>query len=131
MFTHDVVDSLLRGVQKTHGRKFGTAVKVKDEQLGAQVCSFRTIENNPANHNADHIARMYTVPPEVQQQIYQHGGITAIYRKQIATFQEFSMLVRSPAVEIISYLTQADHARPVNKYILCILWRSKISLMNF
>lgn len=124
------VDSFLRRIQRTHGHKFGTAVKVKDEQTGIQVCSFRTTENNPVNHNADHVARLYTVPAETQQQIFQHGGLPPPFKKQITTFQECSLLVRQPAVEIISYLNQADYTKPVNKYVLCILLEETISSGN-
>jgi len=109
--------SLLRGIHKTYSRKFSTAIKVKDEQA-AQVCSFRTTENNPANHNTDHINRLYTVPTDIQQQLFQHGGLPALFLKQVTTFQECAFLVRQPAIEIMSYLNQADLTRPVNKYVL-------------
>ncbi|XP_011158728.2 28S ribosomal protein S29, mitochondrial [Solenopsis invicta] len=108
---------LLRGICKTHGRKFGTAVKVKDEQA-AQVCSFRTTESNPVNHNADHIARFYSMPTDIQQQLFLHSGFPRLFAKQVTTFQECAILIRQPAIEIISYLGQADYTRPVNKYVL-------------
>ncbi|XP_020281550.1 28S ribosomal protein S29, mitochondrial [Pseudomyrmex gracilis] len=110
--------SILRRIQKTHGRKFSTAVEVNEKEQVSQVCSFRTVENNPANHNADHIARLYTIPPDIQQQVFQYGGLTKAFSEQITTFQECSILVRQPAVEIISYLHQTDYTRPVNKYVL-------------
>lgn len=115
-----ILDSFLRRIWKTHSRKFSTVAEVKDEQT-SQVCSFRTAENNPINHNTDHIARLYTVPIDIQQQIFQHGGLPKIFMKQITTFQECSIMVRQPAIEIISYLNQTDYTRPVNKYVLCIL----------
>jgi len=114
-----IADSLLRGVHK-YVRKFSTAVKAKDEQA-TQVCSFRTTENNPVNHNTDHIARLYTMPSNVQQQLFQHDGLPRTFIKQITTFQEYALLIRQPAIEILSYLNQADYTRPVNKYVLCIL----------
>lgn len=120
-----ISDSFLRRIQKTHGRKFSTAVEVNENEQVTQVCSFRTVENNPANHNTDHIARLYTIPPDIQQQIFQHGGLTKPFIEQITTFQECSILVRQPAVEIISYLQQADYTRPVNKYVLCILLKTR------
>lgn len=116
-----IVDSFFRRIQKIHSRKFGTAVKVKDERAN-QVCSFRTIENNPVNHSVDHIARLYTIPTDIQQQLFQYGGFPGGYVKQATTFQEYAIMVRHPAVEIISYLSQADYKRPVNKYVLCILF---------
>lgn len=118
-----IADSFLRGVHKTYSRKFGTAVKVKDEQT-SQVCSFRTTENNPVNHNTDHIARLYTVPTDIQQQIFQYGGLSRTFLKQVTTFRECAILIRQPAIEVMSYLSQADYTRPVNKYVLCILSES-------
>lgn len=117
-----IADSFLRGIHKTYSRKFSTAVKVKDEQT-SQVCSFRTTENNPVNHNTDHIARLYTVPTDIQQ-IFQSGGLPRIFMKQATTFQECAILIRQPALEVMSYLNQADYTRPVNKYVLCILSES-------
>lgn len=119
-YIYVILDSFVRRIQKTHGRKFSTAVEVKDEHT-SQVCSFRTAENNPVNHNADHLARLYTVPIDIQQQIFEYGGIPKIFMKQVITFQECSLMVRQPAIEIISYLNQTDYTRPVNKYVLCIL----------
>jgi hypothetical protein len=116
----DVVDSFLRRIQKTHGCKFSTVAQVKDEQINTQVCSFRTLECDPSNHNMDHFARIYTVPQDVQQQIFQYG-LPPPFKQYTTTFQECSILIRQPAIEIISYLKQADYTRPVNKYILCIL----------
>lgn len=91
-----------------------------------QVCSFRTTENNPANHDADHIARLYTMPTDVQQQLFQYGGLPRLFTKQVTTFQECALLIRQPAIEIMSYLNQTDYTRPVNKYVLCILLKIEI-----
>jgi len=129
-YVHDVVDSFLRRIQKTHSCKFSTAAQVKDEQINAQVCSFRTLESDPSNHNTDHIARFYTVPQDVQQQIFQYGGLPPPFRQYTTTFQECSILIRQPAIEIISYLKQADYTRPVNRYVLCILSKYSSSILQ-
>ncbi|XP_029163694.1 28S ribosomal protein S29, mitochondrial [Nylanderia fulva] len=109
--------SFVRRIRKTHGRKFSTAAEVKDEPV-SQINSFRTAESNPVNHNTDHIARLYTVPTDIQQQLFQYGGLNKTFMKQVTTFRECSILVRQPAVEIMSYLNQTDYTRPVNKYVL-------------
>ncbi|XP_011637308.1 28S ribosomal protein S29, mitochondrial [Pogonomyrmex barbatus] len=109
--------SFLRGIYKLYGRKFSMAVNIKNEQEN-QISSFRTIENNPVNHNTDYIARLYTIPTDIQQQLFHYGGLPRTFMKQITTFQECSILIRQPAIEIMSYLNQADYTRPVNKYIL-------------
>lgn len=113
-------DSFLGRIQKTYNRRFSTAVQIKDEQPN-QVCSFRTTENNPVKHNVNHLARLYMIPTDIREQIFQYGGLTRSFMKQVVTFQECSILIRQPAIELISYLNQADYTRPVNKYVLCIL----------
>jgi len=104
-----------------YNRKFNTVAQVKDTELPSQVCSFRTTENNSVKHNVNHLARLYTIPSDIQKQIFQYGGLTRTFMKQVITFQECSILIRQPAVEIISYLHQTDYTKPVNKYVLCIL----------
>lgn len=47
--------------------------------------------------------------------------MTLDLRKQTKVFRELGILVRRPAVEIISYLEQTDFTKSINKYILCIL----------
>lgn len=116
-----IAGSFLRILQVTHGKNFSTATKVKDEQVN-QVCSFRTIENNAVNHKTDHIGKLYTMPENIQRQLFQHGGFPKKFVTQATTFQEYAIMIRQPAVEIISYLSQADYTRPVNKYVLCILF---------
>lgn len=114
--------SFVRKIRKTHVRKFSIAVEEKDEpakdEAASQISSFRTAEDNPVKHNAGNLARLYTIPTDTQQQLFQHGGLNRTFMKQVATFQECSILVRQPAVEIISYLNRADYTRPVNKYVL-------------
>ncbi|XP_014467500.1 PREDICTED: 28S ribosomal protein S29, mitochondrial [Dinoponera quadriceps] len=108
---------VLRILQGTHNKHFSTATKVKDEQA-SQLCSFRTIENNPTHHNMNYIGKLYKVPLDIQQQLFQIGGFPKQFVIQANTFQEYAIMVRQPAVEIISYLTQADYTRPVNKYVI-------------
>ncbi|XP_014233402.1 28S ribosomal protein S29, mitochondrial [Trichogramma pretiosum] len=79
--------------------------------------SFRTREDNPEYHGMQHINRIYTIPNNDLKMITCQGLIT-MYMKQFKTFAEASILVRKPAVEIISYLNQADYSKPVNKYVL-------------
>ncbi|XP_015593883.1 28S ribosomal protein S29, mitochondrial [Cephus cinctus] len=109
--------SLLRRITSGHVRMFGTAleaIKVPEEPPQ----TFRTIENNPANHTIDHMNRFYTIAPEIQKQLFQHGGLTKFFQKQVKTFAECSILIRQPAIEIISYIRQSDYSKPPNKYVL-------------
>lgn len=93
------------------------AARINDEPLQ----TFRTTENNPINHTDDHLNRFYTLSTAKTQQLFQHGGLPKKFQQQIDTFCEHSLLIREPALEIISCLKLTDYSRPVNKYVLCIL----------
>lgn len=53
---------------------------------------------------------------------------------QIKTFNEACVMVRQPALELISYLKKADYSKPALRYLLCILshapLRSRIFFWN-
>lgn len=40
---------------------------------------------------------------------------------QVKTFNEGCVMVRPPALELISYLKRVDYSKPPLRYILCIL----------
>lgn len=90
---------------------------IQDELLQ----SFRTREANPEKHNIEHLNRFYTVPSEEIKSIFCHG-LPAKYQKQTKTFAEMCILIRKPALEILSCLAQTDYSKPVNKYVICILF---------
>uniref|UniRef100_A0A182K2S1 Small ribosomal subunit protein mS29 n=1 Tax=Anopheles christyi TaxID=43041 RepID=A0A182K2S1_9DIPT len=79
---------------------------------------FRTPENNVTNHSRASIGRYYTVPTDVRKQIFGHGGLPKSFERQIKTFNECSLMIRQPAVEIIEYLKRTDFNRPVNRFVL-------------
>lgn len=73
------------------------------------------------NHNESHAARYYTVPRDVAKQLFVNGTLPYLYEKQVKTFQETCIMVRSPALEIMDYLRAADYSGPAIRYVLCIL----------
>lgn len=79
---------------------------------------FRTREQNPTNHNKNHLYRYYTISREVQDQVFKHGGLPKLFATQTKTFTEACLMVREPAVEIINYLKNTDFSKPVNRYLL-------------
>lgn len=94
-------------------------VYVQDES----VPNFRTTESNPVNHKLEHLHKIYTIPEEDLAAAF--NQLTPDYREQNKTFCELGLLIRKPALEIMSYLKNADYSRPVNRYVLCILlWRN-------
>lgn len=85
--------------------------------------TFRTLENNPVNHNEQHLGKFYTLPMDQIDTIFTRG-ITTELKKQIKTFNEMCLLVRKPALDILSCLAQTNYNKPVNKYVICILYAS-------
>ncbi|XP_011300119.1 28S ribosomal protein S29, mitochondrial, partial [Fopius arisanus] len=108
---------LLRRIPRHFTRTFATATErkhVNDEPIQ----TFRTTESDPVNHSKDHVNRFYTVPPSVVQTIFHHGGLPKKFQNQTGSFVETCLLVREPALEIISCLNVTDYSKPINRYIL-------------
>ncbi|KAJ8682048.1 hypothetical protein QAD02_017840 [Eretmocerus hayati] len=89
------------------------AIQIQDDPTQ----TFRTKENNPLKHDMQHVGRFYTVPSDVAKVIYTQG-MPQLWHQQAQVFTEMSLLVRKPAVELLSYLTQTDYSKPVNKYVI-------------
>lgn len=87
-------------------------------RLKPKVDEFRTTEQNVANHSRTTIGRFYTISTDVRKKIFGHGGLPKSFEKQIKTFNECSLMVRQPSVEIIEYIKRTDFNRPVNRFVL-------------
>lgn len=119
-------DSLIRGIRIASGRRaLGTVAATKLQNI--ELESYRTFESHPPNHNESHLGRVYTVPADVQKLL--QNDIPNEWKQQIKVFVEFGILIRKPAVEIISYLEKTDYSKPINKYVLCILFSYISSLI--
>ncbi|XP_035732961.1 28S ribosomal protein S29, mitochondrial-like [Vespa mandarinia] len=100
-------------------KQYSTLVNVFPKDIvDEQFQSFRTIESNPVNHNEQHLNRIYTIQSHIVKTLYQNIGIPKNFLTLSTAFNECSILVRNPALEVISYLEQADYNRPINKYVL-------------
>lgn len=110
-------ESLLRRVSASSVNKYATASEAVQLQEEVPV-HFRTVENNPVNHTAQHKGRFYTIPNEIYKKLFTHGGIAGHFQKQVKTFNECSILVREPALEIISHMQSTDYSKPANRYLL-------------
>lgn len=82
------------------------------------LSSFRT-EINPVEHDESCLNKIYTVPSDITSLLMK--DITIELKKQTTIFRELGILVRKPAIELISYLEQTDYTKSINKYVLCIL----------
>ncbi|CAK6973558.1 S ribosomal protein S29%2C mitochondrial [Scomber scombrus] len=90
------------------------AVAVESEPEPFSV--FRTHENDPACHSQKHIGQYYTVPPAHIRTLFPQG-LPWRYQQQVKTFNEACMMVRQPALEVMSYLKKTDSSKPSLRYV--------------
>ncbi|XP_056900851.1 28S ribosomal protein S29, mitochondrial [Takifugu flavidus] len=107
----------VRHVRPLHTTAFGQqqeAVATATEPGPFSV--FRTQENDPAFQSEKHIGQYYTLPSAHIHTMFPHG-LPRRYQLQIKTFNEACMMVRSPALEVISYLKKTDDRNPAVRYL--------------
>lgn len=90
------------------------AVAVESEPEPFSV--FRTQENDPACQSEKHLGQFYTLPSAHIRPLFPHG-LPWRYQQQVKTFNEACVMVRPPALELISYLKKADYSKPALRYI--------------
>ena len=113
-----LLDSLLRRTCLKSGRR--TALTAATEEIQTtEIEPFRTLETNPPNHVTSHLNRIYTMPSDIEKLL--GDNMTNEWKKQRTVFAECGILIRKPAIEMISYMEQADYTKSINKYVLCIL----------
>lgn len=89
---------------------------VEPEGKAEPFTIFRTQESDPAAHSEKQISQYYTLPHEDLQTVFPHG-LPARFRLQVKTFNEGCVMVRQPALEVISYLKRADYSKPALRYV--------------
>lgn len=119
MFLFILLDSLFSGMCIKSSRRTIISAATKDVTDQTNLSSIRISESNPAEHDASCLNRIYTVPSDITTSLM--ADMTIELKKQVQIFRELGILVRQPAVEVISYLEQTDYTKPINKYVLCIL----------
>ncbi|XP_064621052.1 small ribosomal subunit protein mS29-like [Lineus longissimus] len=78
---------------------------------------FRTIIAEPAKHSLQQEGMFYTIPKDESDRYLQKGFSTEFIRT-IKTFNECSLMVRKPAIEVIHYLKQMNYNQPAVRYVL-------------
>lgn len=84
----------------------------------SQTVTFRTTESSPTQHKENQIGLFYTINKELCKQLFGHGGLPKSYMKQMKTFTETALMVRSPALDVINCFKSTDFNKPVNRYLL-------------
>ncbi|XP_076235913.1 mitochondrial ribosomal protein S29 [Calliopsis andreniformis] len=107
--------TLLRRICVRNGQRTVTSVATKQVEI-PEIESFRTLETYPPNHVIGHLNKVYTVPSDVKNLLIDE--VPNEWKTQIKTFAEFGILIRKPAVELISYLEHTDYTKSINKYVL-------------
>ncbi|XP_071325630.1 small ribosomal subunit protein mS29 [Trachinotus anak] len=90
------------------------AVAVESEPEPFSV--IRTQESDPACQSEKHLGQYYTLPSADVQALFTHG-LPWRYQQQVKTFNEACVMVRQPALEVISYLKKTDYSKPAQRYL--------------
>ncbi|XP_063054261.1 28S ribosomal protein S29, mitochondrial [Engraulis encrasicolus] len=94
------------------------AVAVETSPAAARELSFfRTTETDPACHGEVHLGQYYTLPPAHLRNAFPHG-LPYRFQLQMKTFNESCVMVRQPALDIISHLKKTDFTKPAIRYLL-------------
>ncbi|XP_008278925.1 small ribosomal subunit protein mS29 [Stegastes partitus] len=92
------------------------AVVEEPEPEPAPFSVFRTQENDPACQSEKHFGQFYTLPSAHIGTMFPKG-LPYRYQQQMKTFNEACVMVRPPALEVISYLKKADYSKPALRYL--------------
>ncbi|KAE8752602.1 hypothetical protein FOCC_FOCC000724 [Frankliniella occidentalis] len=79
---------------------------------------FRTGESDPQNHSESQLGRHYTIPEDIKQTIFKHGGLPKKFDELTHVFTETSIMVRKPFLEIKDYVKKIDFNRPAVRFVL-------------
>ncbi|OQR73465.1 28S ribosomal protein S29 [Tropilaelaps mercedesae] len=79
---------------------------------------YRTLITDPTKHTTDHIGKFYKVPNAVQTGLFNVFQLTKIIRQIHILTGEFSIMVRSPFLEVRDYLKSYDYSQPALRVML-------------
>lgn len=82
------------------------------------ITAKRTSLLNPADHTVDHEGFYYSVPQDQYDRNMGSRTFREMFRKDVKTFGECSIMIRSPGLEIINYIKRTNFSIPVVRYVL-------------
>ena len=62
--------------------------------------TFRTNETDPSKHGPQHEGRLYKIPDDVYEGVFQLGGFRQIHKDMFKLLNEKCIMVRKPALEV-------------------------------
>ncbi|KPP66439.1 28S ribosomal protein S29, mitochondrial-like [Scleropages formosus] len=115
MALYRLTGRLCRAVSQT--RSLGTAAVEAEPPASGTRAIFRTVQQDPAHHSEQDLGQYYTLPPDHVCSVFPHG-LPRHFQLQMKTFNETCVMVREPALELISHLKKADYSKPALRYLL-------------
>ncbi|KAL2084704.1 hypothetical protein ACEWY4_020222 [Coilia grayii] len=100
-----------------NGQQMEALAVEADAGVARELCFFRTRETDPACHAEVHLGQYYTLPSSHLRTLFPHG-LPYRFQLQMKTFNESCVMVRQPALEIISHLKKTDFSKPAIRYLL-------------
>ncbi|XP_063808795.1 small ribosomal subunit protein mS29, partial [Pseudophryne corroboree] len=97
-------------------RAWASVVSPAEESSAREV--FRTSECDPDRHTEAHEGQYYNHSPSQKVRTTFPYGLPARFQLQCKTFNETSLMVRSPALEVIQYLRNTNFSQPAVRYLL-------------
>uniref|UniRef100_A0AAY4AMC0 Small ribosomal subunit protein mS29 n=1 Tax=Denticeps clupeoides TaxID=299321 RepID=A0AAY4AMC0_9TELE len=107
----------VRSVHSGSGLQLQAVAMETEPHPAKNLSVFRTTEADPARHSEQHAAQYYTLSPTHLRTVFPHG-LPPRFQMQVKTFNEGCVMVRPPALEIISHLKKADYSKPALHYLL-------------
>lgn len=82
------------------------------------VTTFRTEISDPSEHSFDHEGQFYTIPKKDVQKIFMLNWMSPHEKNMNKMFQEFSILIRRPALEVMDILKRLNYNYPLTRFLL-------------
>jgi len=72
-----------------------------------------------ADHGVQSEGHFYRIPDSIKKKLFTYGGLPKSYKNLSETLNELCVMIRKPAIEVISNLKQSNFEGPATKYLLC------------
>lgn len=96
---------------------FGLAGQLSRARTENIVTTFRTPELDPLKHGMNYEGLYYTAPQKIYDNFIKPGALPQ-YRRLVKTFQESTIMVRKPALELFDIIDNANLNHPPLRVLL-------------
>lgn len=95
----------------------GLASQLSKARTENIITTFRTPETDPLKHDMNHEGLYYTVPQKIYENFIKPGALPG-YRRLVKTFQESTVMVRKPALELFDIIDNINLNHPPLRLLL-------------